>query len=46
MITAFEKLARTRVWLGARYEAPIGPLVHPVHQTGAVFAWEVRPLGD
>ena len=45
MITAFETLARTRVWLGARHEAPIGPLVHPVHQDGAVFAWEVRPLG-
>jgi hypothetical protein len=45
MIAAFEALARTLVWLGARYEAPIGPLVHPVHRGGAVFAWEVRPLG-
>ena len=40
MIAAFETLARTRVSLGQRRQAPIGPLVHPVHQTGAVFAWE------
>lgn len=43
MIVAFETLARTRVALGDRHEASIGPLVHPVHQTGAVFAWEVCP---
>jgi hypothetical protein len=42
MITAFETLAKTRVIIGERHQAPIGPLVHPVHQTGAVFAWEVR----
>jgi hypothetical protein len=46
MITAFETLARTRVWLGVRHEAAMGPLVHPVHQGGAVFAWEVRPLAS
>jgi hypothetical protein len=46
MIAAFETLAQTRVWLGPRHEAPIGPLVHPVHQGGAVFAWEVRPLAE
>lgn len=44
MIAAFETLARTRVSLGDRYDAPIGPLVHPVHLSGAVFAWEVTPL--
>jgi hypothetical protein len=42
MIKAFETLARTRVSLGERRVAPIGPLVHPVHQSGAVFAWEVN----
>jgi hypothetical protein len=45
MIAAFETLARARVALGERHMAPIGPLVHPVHQTGAVFAWEARLLG-
>ena len=44
MMTAFETLAKPGVVLGARHEAPIGPLMHPVHQTGAVAAWEVRPL--
>ena len=44
MVEAFETLARTRVRLGNRHEAPIGPLVHPVHRTGSVFAWEVAPL--
>ena len=44
MIAAFETLARTRVTLGQRRQAPIGPLVHPVHRTGAVFGWEVTPL--
>jgi len=46
MITAFETLARTRASLSDRHQAGIGPLVHPVHKTGAVFAWEVRPLGS
>ena len=44
MVAAFEVLARTRVTLGSRYEAPLGPLVHPVHRTGAVFGWEVSAL--
>jgi hypothetical protein len=39
MIVAFETLASTRVPLGQREESPIGPLVHPVHKGGAVFAW-------
>jgi hypothetical protein len=33
-----------RVTLGVRQEARVGPLVHPVHTTGAVFAWEVLAL--
>src|SRR5262245_19335054 len=41
MIDAFETLAGTRVALGQRNQASIGPLVHPVHQAGGVFAWEV-----
>jgi hypothetical protein len=44
MIAAFETLASTRVTLGPRQQVPTGPLVHPVHQTGAVFGWEVSPL--
>src|SRR4051794_1152294 len=44
MIDAFETLAGTRVILDQRQVALIGPLAHPVHQSGAVFAWEVRPL--
>src|SRR5262249_1925251 len=31
---------------GDRHEGPIGPLVHPVHRTGAVFALEVRSLSS
>jgi hypothetical protein len=41
IIGAFETLARTRVVLGERFEAAVGPLVHPVHRAGAVFGWEV-----
>jgi hypothetical protein len=41
MVAAFETLASTRVTLSPRREATIGPLVHPVHQTGFVFAWEI-----
>jgi len=42
MIAAFETLARTRVTLGPRSRALIGPLVHPIHRMGAVFGWEVK----
>jgi len=41
MMEAFETLARTRVRLGVRHEAPLRELVHPVHRSGAVFGWEV-----
>jgi hypothetical protein len=43
-IEAFEILARARVQLGGRTQATLGPLVHPVHVSGTVFAWEVSPL--
>jgi hypothetical protein len=46
MIDAFETLARTRVLLGPRQEAPLGTLVHPVHRAGAVLGWEVQPLAQ
>ena len=41
MITAFETLARARVSLGPRHVRRFGPLVHPVHTTGEVSAWEI-----
>ena len=40
-ITAFEAVAREYVELGTRHEAEMGALVHPVHSSGRVFAWEV-----
>ena len=40
-IEAFEALARLRVDLGERHEAPFAGLVHPVHREGRVFAWEI-----
>jgi hypothetical protein len=43
-IEAFETLARTRVQLGDRNQATLGPLVHPVHSSGSVFVWEVSLL--
>jgi len=43
-IEAFEALAKRSVSLGARITAPYSGLVHPVHQQGAVFGWEVQPL--
>ena len=45
LIAAFETLARTRVSLGERHEAPLNPLVHPVQQRGAVFAWNRDDVG-
>ncbi len=43
-ISAFELIARQIVGLnlGQRYEARFTELVHPVHQQGAVFGWEVK----
>jgi hypothetical protein len=40
-IEAFEILARARVRLGERKQASLGRLVHPIHTSGAVFAWEI-----
>lgn len=42
-IAAFETLARARVRLGERHHALMGALVHPIHASGAVFAWEIDP---
>jgi hypothetical protein len=35
--------AAARVSIGARVEAVIGDLVHPVHAYGRLFAWEIHP---
>jgi hypothetical protein len=40
-IEAFETLASVRVHLGSRQQADYAGLIHPVHQRGRVFAWEV-----
>jgi hypothetical protein len=42
-IDSFEILAKevVDVELGERYSAEFGPLIHPVHQQGKVFGWEV-----
>lgn len=40
-IDAFEILARAYAALGQRHEAPFDGLVHPLHTSGRVFAWEV-----
>jgi hypothetical protein len=40
-IEAFETLALERVIRGGRHEAAYGHLMHPVHQRGRVFAWEI-----
>ena len=44
MIAAFEMLAGARVRLGPRCQATLGEMVHPVHRTGRVCAWEIRPI--
>jgi len=41
-IEAFEALASRRYQLGDRNEARFSGLVHPVHASGSVFAWELR----
>jgi hypothetical protein len=40
-IDAFETLARSRVRLGVREAAAFGGLIHPVHNKGQIFAWEL-----
>jgi hypothetical protein len=41
VISAFELLARSRASLGVRHESWFEGLVHPVHQRGAVYTWEL-----
>jgi hypothetical protein len=40
-IEAFEALAHLRVRLGPRHAASFANLVHPIHQQGRVFVWEI-----
>jgi len=42
-IESFEAVAKQVVGieLGERYSAMFGPLIHPVHQQGKVFGWQV-----
>jgi hypothetical protein len=40
-IKSFELLARSSVRLGPRAFATFANLVHPIHQSGAVFGWEI-----
>ena len=42
-IAAFEILAQARVNLGRRVQRDMGRLVHPVHTSGTLFAWEIGP---
>jgi hypothetical protein len=44
-IDAFEIVAANRARLGERKFASFGGLIHPVHASGQVFAWELEP-GD
>jgi hypothetical protein len=44
-VEAFEQLARCRVQLGPRHFARFDGLIHPVHQRGGVFVWEISTLG-
>ncbi len=46
IIAAFETLAGSRVRLGPRLSSSLGTLVHPVHRSGQVFAWEVAGLAS
>jgi hypothetical protein len=45
-IESFEAIAKEVVGieLGERYSAKFGPLIHPVHQQGKVFGWQVLGL--
>jgi hypothetical protein len=45
-IDSFEAIAKQVVGieLGARQSAKFGPLIHPVHQQGKVFGWQVLGL--
>jgi hypothetical protein len=43
-IEAFEALASREVNLASRSVATFDGLIHPVHERGRVFGWEVQPL--
>jgi hypothetical protein len=43
-VEAFEQLARYKVQLGTRHFASFNGLIHPVHQRGGVFVWEISSL--
>jgi hypothetical protein len=43
-IEAFETLASQKVKLASRAVASFDGLIHPVHQRGRVFGWQVEPL--
>ena len=45
-MNSFEVIARqvVNISLGEQYSADFGPLVHPVHQQGKLFGWEVLGL--
>lgn len=45
-ITAFEALAGREVRLGDRRSASVEGLLHPVHQRGAVFGWEILGVSN
>jgi hypothetical protein len=47
-IDSFEVVAKQVVGikLGERHSAEFGPLIHPVHQRGKVFGWEVLSLSS
>jgi hypothetical protein len=44
VIEAFQALASQRVVLGGRHTASYDHLVHPVHDRGRIFAWEIGLL--
>jgi hypothetical protein len=45
-IESFEAIAKqvVSIELGERHSAKFGPLIHPVHQQGKVFGWQVLGL--
>lgn len=44
VVDAFAALARTRTHLSQCYAASFDGLVHPVHRSGAIYAWELLGL--
>ena len=47
-VRSFETLAREVVGisLGPRYESTFTELIHPIHQKGRIYAWEVMEAGQ